>query len=151
MPNFSDNFIHGSINYKKSVVEDHAKKSNNPNHPHTVAYKLYLGASDMSLQAGSQKLAKSGDQFITDVVSSFKNFSPEMYEHFNKEFQTTHFTAKNELPFSACKNILKLESFHGVDIGNKYLNDTSLGSFIDYISKDLKSKLSRKLKEANFL
>ena len=68
-------------------------------------------------------------------------------ERLKKKFQTTYFTIKNELPISACKNILKLESLHGVD---KYLNDMSLGSFIDYIGNDLKSKLTEKLCRAKF-
>ena len=39
---------------------------------------------------------------------------------------------------------------HGVEIGNKYLNDMPLGSFIDYIGNDLKSKLTEKLCRAKF-
>ena len=41
LPNFSDIFIHGSRNYKKYRVEDHAKNKNkDPKHPRIVAYKL---------------------------------------------------------------------------------------------------------------
>ena len=40
LPNFLDIFIHGSTNYLKSAVEDHARrKMGDPKHPHTVAYK----------------------------------------------------------------------------------------------------------------
>ena len=96
-------------------------------------------------------LATSGGQFgNTDVISSLKKIPPETLERLKKKFQITYFTIKNELPINACKNILKLESLHGVEIGNKYLNDMSLGSLIDYIGNDLKSKLLETLCRAKY-
>ena len=111
LPNFTDIFIKGSQNYKKSAVVDHAKNKNNePLHPHTVAYKLFLETSKMSLATKSKFLASSGGQFgNTDIISSLKKIPPETLERLKKKFQTTYFTIKNELPIiSACKNILKL-------------------------------------------
>ena len=58
---------------------------------------------------------------------------------------------KNELPISVIKRILQLEIKHGVDIGSKYLNDTSLANFISYIGDDLKNQLVAKLNTAKFL
>ena len=49
------------------------------------------------------------------------------------------------------KIFLNLEGLHGVEIGTKYLNDMSLGSFIDYIGNDLKSKLTEKLCRAKWI
>ena len=146
-------FLSGSQNYKKSAVVDHAKNKNNePLHPHTVAYKLFLETSKMSLETKSKLLATSGGQFgNTDVISSLKKIPPETLERLKKKFQTTYFTIKNEVPISACKNILKLESLHGVEIGIKHLNDMSLGSFIDYSGNDLKSKLTEKLCTAKWI
>ena len=83
----------------KSAVVDHAKNKNNETlHPQTVAYKLFLETSKMSLETKSKLFATSGQFGNTDVISSLK---------------------KNELQISACKNILKLESLHGVEIGGK--------------------------------
>ena len=114
-------FIKGAQNYKRSAIVDHAKNKNNkPLLPHTVAFKLFLETSKMSLETKSKLLATSGGKSgNTDVISSLKKISPETLEGLKKKFQTTYFTIKNELPISACKNILKLESLHGVDIGNK--------------------------------
>ena len=151
LPNFSDILIHGFRNYKKSVVEDHAKNKNiDPTHPHAVAYKLYWETNNKSIEKRAQILAASDGKFNIDVVSSLKKVSPEVYERLKEKFQTTYFTIKNEFPIAACKTILKLEQLHGVDIGNKYLNCTPLGMFIDYIGKDLKNKLSDKMSGANF-
>lgn len=58
---------------------------------------------------------------------------------------------KNEQPISVIKNILKLEIKHGVDIGSKYLNDTSLANFLSYIGEDLENQLVAKLNTAKFL
>ena len=151
LPNFSDILIHGFRNYKKPVVEDNAKNKNTgPMHPRIFAYKLYLEASNKSIEKRSQILVTSDGQVNIDVVSSLKKVPPEVYERLKEKFQTTYFTIKNEFPIAACKTILKLEQLHGVDIGNKYLNDTSLGMFIDYIGKDLTNKLSDKMSGANF-
>ena len=146
LPNFSHILIHGSGNYRKSVVDDHAKNKNkDPMQPHTIVYKLYLEASNKSIEKRTQILAASDGQFNIDVVSNLIKVPPEVYERLKEKFQTTYFTIKNEFPIAAYKTILILEQLHGVDIGNKYLKDTSLGMCIDYIGKDLKNKLSDKM------
>ena len=76
LPNFSDIFIKGSQNYKKSAVEDHAKnKGDNPKHPHTVAYKLYLEESNVELETRSQMLAAAGgNATIATLCHVLRNF-----------------------------------------------------------------------------
>lgn len=148
LPNFSDMFIKGSQNYKKSAVEDHAKnRSGNPKHPHSVAYKLYLEGCSVGLDERSETLSLG----VPNIVSCFKKLPPEEFERIRKKFETVYFSVKNEFSISAIKNILKLETKHGVDIGTKYLNDTSLANFLSYISDDLENKLVAKLNTAKFL
>ena len=147
LPNFSDIFIKGSQNYKKSAVEDHAKnKSGNPKHPHTLAYKLYLDSQDVGLDEKANTLSSGS----ANIVSSFKNLPPEDLERIRKKFETTYFSIKKELPLSVIKHILELESKHGVDIGRKYLNDTSLSKFLKYIGVDLENQLVARLNIAKF-
>ena len=71
-PNFSDIWIKGSQNYRKSAVEEHAKnKSGNPKHPHSMAYKLYLESQkSFDLEERSQTLS-SGK---ANIVSCFNTF-----------------------------------------------------------------------------
>ena len=148
LPNFSDIFIKGSQNYKKTAVEDHAKnKSSNPKHPHTLAYKLYLDSQEVALDERASSLSSGA----ANIVSCFKNLPPEDLERTKRKFETAYFSIKNELKISVIKNILKLETKHGVDIGSKYLNDTSLSNFLSYIGEDLENQLVAKLNTAKFL
>ena len=84
-PNFSDIFIKGSQNYRKSAVEDHAKnKGGNPKHPHSVAYKLYLeGQKSIDLEERSQTLS-SGKM---NIVSCFNKMPPEDFERMKKSLK----------------------------------------------------------------
>ena len=66
------------------------------------------------------------------------------------KFETAYFVAKQELPLTKYKEILKHEKFHGIDTGNSYMTDVKLGEFIDFIATDLKSKLCKDLATANF-
>ena len=57
LPNFSDIFIKGSRNFKKSAVQDHAqRKAKDPKHPHSVAYKLYIESQGVGLADHSKIL-----------------------------------------------------------------------------------------------
>ena len=66
------------------------------------------------------------------------------------KFETAYFVAKQELPLTKYKEILKHEKFHGVDTGDSYMTDVKAGEFIDFIAADLKSKLCKDLATANF-
>ena len=66
------------------------------------------------------------------------------------KFETAYFVVKQELPISKCKNILKLESKHGVEVGTKYLTDPSVGTFIDFMGQELKHQLNADLAKAKF-
>ena len=81
LPNFSNIFVKGSQNYKKCVVESHVKnKTNDPRHPHTVAYNLYLKECQVALEQRSELLAKSGGHANESIVSSLKKIPPEDLE-----------------------------------------------------------------------
>ena len=103
-PNFSDIFIHGSTNYRKSAVEDHARsKKDDPKHPHTVAYNKYLSSKNVELKSRSKTLAETANKQNTDFVSSFRNMSEQKFLKLKIKFETTYFAVKNELPISALK------------------------------------------------
>ncbi len=154
LPNYSDIYIKGSTNYRVSAVKDHAKNSNgDPQHPHTVAYGNFLKASGIEIEQRGNKIAKSCDKANTDVVSKLKNQSkmdPSTLTKTKTKFKTAYFVVKQELPISKCKNILKLESKHGVEVGTKYLTDPSVGTFIDFMGQELKHQLNADLAKAKF-
>ena len=98
LPNFSDMFVKGSQNYKKSVVEGHGKnKNNDPRHPHTVAYNMYLQSGQVDLQKRSELLSKSGGHTNESIVSSLKKIPPEDLEKLKKKFQTVYFTVYHKM------------------------------------------------------
>lgn len=53
LPNFSDIFIIGSTNYKKSTVEEHATKCKS----HLKAYKLFLSSKGISVEDAAKSLS----------------------------------------------------------------------------------------------
>jgi hypothetical protein len=142
LPNYSDIYIKGSTNYRVSAVKDHAKNSNgDPQHPHTMAYNNFL----INFQ--------SCDKANTDVVSKLQNHNkmdPSTLTKTKTNFETAYFVVKQELPISKCKNILKLESKHGVEVGTKYLMDPSVGTFIDFMGQELKHQQNADLAKAKF-
>ena len=151
LPNFSDIFIHGSTNYRKSAVDDLARsKKGDPKHPHTVAYNKYLSIRDVELKSRSKTLAETANKQNTDFLSSFGNMSEQTLLKLRIKFETTYFTVKNKLPISACKNILRLEEKHVVVERRKYPNDSSIRVFINYIGGDLKQQLSSEIVKAKF-
>ena len=136
-------FIQGSTNYHKSAVDDHARsKKSDPKHPHTVAYKKYLSIKNVELKFRSKTLAETANKQNTDAVSSFGNISKQTLSKLKIKFETTYFAVTNELPISACKNILRIKEMHVVVEGRKYPNDSSIGVFTNYIGGDLKQQLS---------
>lgn len=154
LPNYSDIYIKGSTNYRVSAVKDHTNNSNgDPQHPHTVAYGNFLKANGIEIEQRADKIAKSCDKVNTDVVSKLKNHNkmdPSTLTKTKTKFETAYFVVKQELPISKCKNILKLESKHGVAVGTKYLTDPSVGTFIDYMGQELKHQLNADLAKAKF-
>ena len=154
LPNYSDIFIKGSTNYRVSAVKDHAKNSNgDPQHPHTVAYGNFLKANGIEIEERANKIAKSYDKANTAIVSRLQihnKMDPSTLTKTKTKFETTYFVVKQELPISKCKNILKLESKHGVDVGTKYLTDPSVGTFIDFMGQELKHQLNADLAKAKF-
>ena len=136
------------------TVKDHAKNSNgDPQHPHTVAYGNFLKANGIEIEERANKIAKSCDKANTAIVSRLQihnKMDPSTLTKTKTKFETTYFVVKQELPISKCKNILKLESKHGVDVGTKYLTDPSVGTFIDFMGQELKHQLNADLAKAKF-
>jgi hypothetical protein len=144
MDNYSNVFVKGSTNFKKSAVIDHAKISN----PHAKALKLFFESKDIPLNERAKKLAKvSGNR---DIVSGVATMDKKELERMKIKFEVAYFVAKNEMPFTKYNQILKLEKMHGIGVGEAYLTDMNCASFIDYIGKDLKEKLLFDLSNAKF-
>ena len=69
-------------------------------------------------------------------MSPVKSFDITQSANFGKKkmkFETTYFTAKEELPITKFKKICALEVKNGVQLGEVYANDTSACVMIDVI------------------
>ena len=145
MPNFSNLFIVGSKNYKKSAVEDHATKSKH----HLKAYNLHLkskGASSSEISKSLLSLAPKN----TDIVSGIEKMEQKDLERTKKKFEVAYFIAKHQIPIAAYPDFLKLEQKHRVDLTGAYQNNMSCGTFIEYIGDDLKFQMNADLAKAKF-
>ena len=54
------------------------------------------------------------------------------------------------MSLSKYKEILSLKKFHGVSVGEAYINDTQGAQFIECIGKELKSNLCKDIAKAKF-
>ena len=88
-----------------------------------------------------KKSCRDANKQNTDVVSSFGNMSEQTFLKLNIKFETTYFAVRNELSISAPTNILRLEVKRDVVVGMKYMNDSSIRAFTNYIGDDLKQEL----------
>ena len=140
---FTNNCIKGSTNFRKSSVEYHAKNAKS----HTVAYELHIkenGKDSKKLKNFKHSAAGS-----SDVLAGISTMEKNEVAWTKIKFETANFVAKQELPLTKYKEILKHEKFHGVDTGDSYMTDVKAGDFIDFIAANLKSKLCKDLATAN--
>ena len=141
---FMDQYIKGSTNFRKSSVEFHAK---NPK-SHTVAYELHIKESGKDLK--KLKNFKHSAAGSSDVLEGISTMEKNEVARTKIKFETAYFVAKQELPLTKYKEILKHEKFHGVDTGDSYMTDVKAGEFSDFIAADLKNKLCKDLAMPNF-
>ena len=142
---FTNQYIKGSTNFRKSSVEYHAKNTKS----HTVAYELHIKESGKELKKLKNfKHSATGSSGVLD--EGISTMEKNEVARTKIKFETAYFVAKQELPLMKYKEILKHEKFHGVDTGDSYMTDVKAGEFIDFIAADLKSKLCKDLATANF-
>ena len=146
MPNFSDIFIAGSRNYKKTSVEEHATKCK----PHARAMEFHFKSKGMSLEERAKKISSSVAPKNTDIISGVSIMDERDLELTKRKFQVAYFVAKHQLSMTKYAEILKLEEIHSVEIGEAYRTGRYCGTFIDYCSDDIKSLLNSDLCDANF-
>ena len=79
LPNFTNIFITGSTNYKKSAVEDHATKSKH----HLKAYNLYLKSKGVSVDMS--KALSSTVPKNTDIMSGIVQMDQKDLERTRKK------------------------------------------------------------------
>ncbi|XP_057317246.1 E3 SUMO-protein ligase KIAA1586-like [Hydractinia symbiolongicarpus] len=143
LPNYSNIFVVGTQNYKKSAVEDHATKSRQ----HLKAHSLYLKATGVSLDERATTLSAADS---SNVVAGLAKMDEKDMQRTKKKFEVAYFVAKNRLPLTTYPELLKLERKHEVDIGIAYNTDRACGTFIDYMGKDMKQQLNADLAKAKF-
>ena len=97
LPNFTNLFIIGSTNYKKSAVEDHATKSK-----HLKAYNLYLKSKGVSVDDMSK--ASSTVPKNTNIMSGIAQMDQKDLERTRKKFEVAYFIAKHQLPIVTYKD-----------------------------------------------
>ena len=143
MRSYTNTFVAGSKNYKKSTIKDHAKSK-----PHVKAYQLYLRSQGVPLEKRAKSFSpNSGNECI---VSRFSKKEPKDLPVMKRKFEVAYFIAKNELPFNKYKEIHSLEKHHSVQMEDSYINNTTCANFMDFIGLDLKDQLNKDLVKANF-
>ena len=100
LPNFNDVFIKGSKNYKKSVIEEHAKSGQ-----HLMAMNLFLKSKGTPLIECAKTLS-AVNPANTDIITGL--------ERTQRKFKVAYFVAKQQLSMMKYTDILKLENMHGV-------------------------------------
>ena len=141
---FTNQYIKGSTNFRKSSVEYHAKNAKS----HIVAYELHVkksGNDSKKLKNFKHSAADSSD--VLEVISTMEKNEVAWTKI---KFETAYFVAKQELPLTKYKETLKHKKFHGADTGDSYMTDVKAGELIDFIAADLKSTLCKDLATANF-
>ena len=83
MPNFSNIFILGSKNYKKSAVEDHATN----NKHHLKAYGLYLKSKAVPIAQRAKVLSSVSS--CSDVVSGIATMDKKDMERTKRKFEVS--------------------------------------------------------------
>lgn len=146
LPNFSDLFIKGSTNFKKSAVVDHATKSKH----HLKALNLYLKGKGASASEISRCVSTSVAPHNKDIVAGLETMEKTDFERTKKKFEVAYFVAKHNMPLSSYADILDLEEKHKVDVKGAYKNDKACGTFIEYMGDDLKRNLNVDLANAKF-
>lgn len=142
--NFSNVFIRGSTNFKKSAVCDHAKGK-----PHEEALNLHFTSKDIPTNERAKFLANSKEN--NDVVTGISQMNKNDLERTKRKFEVAYFVAKNTLPFTKYQEVLKLEEKHGVDIGKSYRTDMKCAEFVNAIGTEMKDQLAENLLQAKFL
>lgn len=146
LPNFSDLFISGSQNFKKSAVVDHATKSKH----HLLALNLYLKAKGVSESEISKQMSSSVAPQNKDIMSGLEKMENMELERTKKKFEVAYYVAKHQMPLSSYADLLNLEEKHKVDVKGAYRNAKACGTFIEYIGDDLKRQLNADLAKAKF-
>ncbi|XP_065681529.1 zinc finger protein 862-like [Hydra vulgaris] len=142
MPYYTNTFIVGSANYRKSNILDHCKSQ-----PHLKAYTLFLKKSNNFQNASKPLLPCKNNATITDGL---KKMEKNDLEKTLKKFQLSYFIAKQQLPLSKFVPIVKLVELFGVNMGESYISDRQCVVFIDYIARSLQNSLHDSLRNAKF-
>ena len=134
--NFSRAFIDGSRNLRASAYKDHFRSLM---HEHAmILFKKKQGKSPREYAPEQEKL------FSVPVMDSGTKAMMKM------KFDNAYFLVKEKLAFSKFKPLCDLEIQHGVDLGQKYLNDHGCATFVHFIAEDLRGQLLSVLSKAHF-
>ena len=104
LPNFSDIFIVGSRNYKKSAVEEHATKCKS----HLKAYKLYL----ISKGSSAEEVAKSLSLAVpnnSNIATGISTMDKNDLERTKRKLEASYFIAKKRISMKTYLDLLALE------------------------------------------
>ncbi|XP_035666594.1 zinc finger protein 862-like [Branchiostoma floridae] len=66
-------------------------------------------------------------------------------------FRTSFYLAKQGRPFTDFPGIMRLQKKNGIDVGQTYLNDKEARIFVDFISEEMRKKLSNAVKDSDFI
>ena len=143
---FSDAWIKGTYNLRLSNAADHSATK-----CHQHAYRLYV----KDLNSSGERVDNLHDPFQPDanqqtLRDNVTKLSKVQEEQAIKKFEIAYFVPKKELPFTIYEDLVKLEKYHGVDVGDVYTTRKQCGEFIDVHGEYIASELKEYLTKAKF-
>ena len=118
MRNFNFSWCRGTTNVKLDAVKTHMNRE-----PHKLALKLedeeMFKPKPGPLPAGA----------VTPLGKAFFRLNENEKDRVKKLIEIAYVVAKEEMPFTKFAPIANMEKWHGVELGQTYLNDHSCAGF----------------------
>ena len=93
----------------------------------------------------------AGPSSYDPIAQAFNTLTEQERGVLRCKFDIAHFVAVENLPFTKYSKICKLESHHGIQIGNVYTNDNAGKEMVHFIAESRREQLQSEIKKAKFL
>ena len=145
--NFSDTFIKGSTNYRKSTIADHAKIAQ-----HLKSLELEEKETCVSESGKYQKHITLTAPADSPVCCGINRMSESERTGMQMLFEAAYLNAKKGRPYSDFEDWIEWAKLQGIKLTVPYQNRTQCTEFIKYIREALfDGNIHKKLERANFI
>ena len=145
--NFSDTFIKGSTNYRKSTTADHAKTAQ-----HLKSLELEEKETCVSEGRKYQKHVTLTAPADSPICRGINKMSESERTGMKMLFEAAYLNGKKGKPYSDFEDWIELAKFQGIKLTVPYQNRTQCTEFIKYISEALfDENIGKKLERVNFI